>query len=49
MILQIEINLTEKKNNAIVNHAVDEIILQGNNKVSAKYEAHEKKLICNCL
>ena len=30
-----------QENNAIFNHAVDEIILQENNKVSAEAEAHE--------
>ena len=31
----------KQENNTIDNHSVDEIILQGNNKVSAKSEAHE--------
>ena len=31
----------QKKNNAIVNHALDEMILQENNKVSAEAGAYE--------
>ena len=31
----------QKQNNAILNHAVDEIFLQGNNKVSDEEEANE--------
>ena len=30
-----------QENNAMVQHAVDEIILRDNNKLSAEYEAHE--------
>ena len=30
-----------KENNDIVNHEVDDIILQKNNKASSEYEAHE--------
>ena len=31
----------QKENNAIIQHAVDEIILQENEKLSVKFETHE--------
>ena len=31
----------KKENNAIIQHAVDEIILQDNEKLSVKFETHE--------
>ena len=44
--------IRQQEKNAIVNHAIYEIILQENNKVSTEAEAHENidsKIDGNCL